>query len=42
MSWCNLVLTFDLAVVTLIFKILLDYTTESVRCKILIFDMNIG
>ena len=33
MSWCDLDLTFELAVVTMTFKIFKEYISESVRCK---------
>ena len=36
MSWCDLDLTFDLAVVTLTFKSLSGNINESVKCKKLI------
>ena len=43
MSWCDLDLTFDLAVVTLSFKILSWLSiSESVRCRTLILGRDIG
>ena len=43
MSWCNLDLTLDLAVVTLTFKILSGlYTSEFVRCRKLILGKDIS
>ena len=42
MSWCDLDLTFDLAVVTLNFNFFPDYVSESVRCRKLIFGRDIG
>ena len=42
MSWCDLDLTFDLAVMTLSLKSCLGYISETVRCKKLIFGRDIG
>ena len=43
MSWCDLDLTFDLAVVTLTYiKSCLDYIWETVRCRKLILGKGIG
>ena len=42
MSWCNLDLTFDLAVVTLTYKILSGLILESIRCKKLKLVSNIS
>ena len=36
MSWCGLDLTFDLAVVTLTYKILSGYILDTIRCRKLI------
>ena len=41
MSWCDLDLTFDLAVVTLSFKILSGYILETVRYRNLILGRDI-
>ena len=42
-SWCDLDLTFDLAVVTLTYKILCRlYLGETVRCRKLILSRDIG
>ena len=41
-SWYDLDLTFDLAVVTLTYKILLGYILETVRCRKLILGRDIG
>ena len=42
-SWCNLDLTFDLAIVTLNFKLLAGlYISETVRCRKLILGRDIG
>ena len=42
MSWCDLDVTFDLAVVTLTSKILSGYIFETVRCRKLILGRDIG
>ena len=43
MSWCDLDLTFDLAVVTLTFKIFYpSYISPILRCRKLIFGRHIG
>ena len=42
MSWYNLDLTLDLAVVTLTNKTCLGYISETVRCRKLIFRRDIG
>ena len=41
-SWCNLDLTFDLAVVTLTFKILSGNISETVKCRKLIVGRDIA
>ena len=41
-SWYDLDLTFDLAIVTLTYKILSGYNSEIVRCRKLILGMDIG
>ena len=41
MSWCDLDLTFDLAVVTLSHKSCLGYIWETVRCRMLTLDRDI-
>ena len=41
-SWCDLDLTFDLAVVTMSLKILTCYISETVRCKKFILGRDIG
>ena len=42
-SWCYLDLTFDLAIVTLTYKILSRlYLGETIRCRKLILGRNIG
>ena len=41
-SWCDLDLTFDLAVVTLTFKIFLCYILEIIRYRKLILGREIG
>ena len=41
-SWCDLDLTLDLAIVTLIYKICPGYISETVRCKKLILGRDIG
>ena len=38
-SWCDIDMTFDLAIVTLTFKILSGYILETVRCRTLILCM---
>ena len=40
-SWCDLVLTFDLAVVTLTYEIYLVYISETVRCLKLLLGRDI-
>ena len=42
MSRCNLDLTFDIAVVTLTYKILSGLISETVRCRKLILGRKIG
>ena len=42
MSWSNLDLTFDLAVVTLSLKILCGYVLETVGCRKMILGRDIG
>ena len=42
MSWCDLDLAFDLAIVTLTFKILSGLYSETVRCRKLICGRDIG
>ena len=42
LSWCDLDLTFDLAVVTLTYKILPGNVSETVRCRKLILGRDIG
>ena len=42
MSWCDLDLTFDLAVVTRPIKSCVGYILETVRCGKLILGMDIG
>ena len=41
MSWCDLVLTFHLSIVTLVFEILYSYISETIRYRKLIFGWNI-
>ena len=41
-SWCDLDLIFDLAIVTLTYKILSGYILETVRCRKLIRGRDIG
>ena len=41
-SWCDLDLTFDLAVVALTYKILSGYISETVRCRKLILGRDIA
>ena len=41
-SWCDLDLTFDFAGVTMTIISCLDYTSECVRCRRLIFRRYIG
>ena len=41
MSWCDLDLTFDCAVVTLTYKSCLGYISEMVRCRKLILDRSL-
>ena len=41
LSWCDLDLTFDLAVVTLTFKSYPGYISETVRCRKLILGRDI-
>ena len=42
MSWSEIDLTFDFAVVTLTFKSCLGYISETVRYRKLILDRDIG
>ena len=42
MSWCDLDLTFDLAVVTLTFKICPGYISRTVRCRKVILGRDIS
>ena len=42
MSWCDLDLTFYLAVVTLTLKFCLGYISETISCKNLILGRDIG
>ena len=42
MSWCDLDLTFDLAVVTLTFKILSRIYVEKIKCRKLILGRDIA
>ena len=42
MSWCDLDLIFDLAVVTLTYKTLSGYISEMVSCRKLILGKDIG
>ena len=42
MSWCDLDLTFDLAIVSLTYKILFGLYLGSVRCRKLILGRDIG
>ena len=42
MSWYDLDLTFDLALVMLIYKNFLGYISETIRCKKLTFGRDIG
>ena len=41
-SWCDLDLTFDLAVVTLTIKFCPGYIPETVRCRKLVLGRDIG
>ena len=41
-SWCDLDLTFDLAVVTLTYKSFPGYISETARCRKLVLGRNIG
>ena len=41
-SLCELDLTFEIAIVTLSLKICPGYSSETVRCRNLILDRNIG
>ena len=41
-SWCDLDLTFDLAVVTITTKSCPGYISETVRCRKLILGKDIG
>ena len=42
MSWCDINVTFDLAIVTLTFKFLSSYIPETMKCKKLILDRDIS
>ena len=42
MSWSDLDLNFDLAVMTLTYKILPGYISETVRCRKFILGRDIG
>ena len=42
MSWCDLDLTFDLAVVTLTLKMMLGYILDTIRCRQLILGRDIS
>ena len=42
MSWCDLDLTFNLVVVTLMYKICPGYISETVECRKLILGRDIG
>ena len=41
-SWGDLDLTFDITLVTLTFKMLLSYNSETVRCRKLMLGRDIG
>ena len=41
-SWCDLDLTFDLAIVTLTYNALSGLYLETIRCRKLIFGRDIG